>query len=102
MSKIVQHLYDRVAYTMSEDGIVRKRFGRIECVDGFSMSVQASSTHYCSPREDDADWCRVEVGFPSSPEPLLLPYASSSDVYGYVPVEVVDAVIDSHGGIKED
>ena len=39
---------------------------RIECADGFSMSVQASRFNYCEPRVDDAKaYTEVEVGFPT-------------------------------------
>ena len=37
---------------------------RIECADGFTMSVQANSNAYCSPRSDNAaSYDEVEVGF---------------------------------------
>lgn len=67
------------------------------------MSVQASRTHYCSPRSDVGPWQSVEIGFPSRIEPLLWQYAESpgewtNTVYGYVPVELVAAVIEVHGG----
>lgn len=79
---------------------------RMECNDGFSMSVQAGRHLYSTPREDYGPYLDVEVGFPSQQEPLLMEYAEEADkptatVYGYVPVEVVDAVIAKHGGLKE-
>ena len=80
---------------------------KIECTDGFSMSVQVSENHYCSPRIVDACvYGSVEVGFPSREEELLIQYAEEESrptdtVYGYVPVEVVNSVIEKHGGIKE-
>jgi hypothetical protein len=41
---------------------MRERY--ITCTDGFSMSVQASKFHYCSPRMDHAEaYTSVEVGF---------------------------------------
>ena len=50
-----------------------QRFKEVVCADGFSMSVQASETHYCSPREDGAEkYTAVEVGYPNPPEPLLM------------------------------
>jgi hypothetical protein len=79
---------------------------RIECVDGFNMSVQASYYHYATPRDDFADhYTHVEVGFPSMGDELLTPYADDPEdvietIYGYVPVEIVVAVIEKHGGIK--
>lgn len=78
----------------------------VQCADGFSMSVQASRFHYCNPRQDDGPWCEVEIGFPSQAEEMIMSYAEDREnptetVYGYVPVELVDAVIGRHGGINE-
>ena len=77
---------------------------KMVCKDGFTMSVQASRTHYCQPRQDEGPWNQVEIGFPSDKEPLLHDWAKDSSkptktVYGYVPVEIVDAVIAKHGGL---
>jgi len=77
----------------------------IVCKDGFEMSVQASETHYCSPRINDAEkYSTVEVGFPSDLEPLLMEWADDDDnptgtVYGYVPATVISLVCVKHGGI---
>jgi len=78
----------------------------IVCADGFSMSVQASETHYCTPKDNKGPYTSVEVGFPSASDDDLLPYMERLDgeispegaVYGYVPVEVVHKVIENHGG----
>jgi hypothetical protein len=78
---------------------------RIECADGFSMSVQASRMNYCEPRIDDAEaYSEVEVGFPSHAEPMLDRYAEdytrpTETVYPYVPSQIVVDVIAKHGGI---
>ena len=74
---------------------------KITCADGFAVSVQASDYHYCTPRENYGPYTQVEVGFPSEPEAALDPYAESfeSAVFAYVPVEVVNKMIDRHGGI---
>ena len=80
----------------------------LHCNDGFSMSVQAHGGAYCSPRTDPAYtdyYFKVEVGFPSEREELLMEYVEDYDnptctVYAYVPVEVVQEVIEKHGGIK--
>ena len=77
----------------------------IECADGFTISVQASDFHYCSPRINGADqYENVELGFPNMEEPLIADYAVDPDdltqaVYGYVPIEVVNKLIEKHGGI---
>ena len=76
----------------------------IDCVDGLRLSVQASHTHYCKPRTDNGPYSAVEIGFPSDAIPEIMEWAETPStptetVYGYVPVEVVDAVIAAHGGI---
>lgn len=78
----------------------------IRCADGLELSAQASATHYCSPRNGAGPWVQVEVGFPSQRVEEFMEYAENPDaptdtVYGYVPVSVVEAVINSHGGIVQ-
>ncbi len=80
---------------------------QVVCADGFSMSVQAHDGAYCSPRIDNAEsYDEVEVGFPSSVEPLLMEWCEDKEdptgtVYGYVPTQVVVNVIAKHGGMVE-
>ena len=82
-----------------------KHFEEVVCADGFSMSVQASETHYCSPRETGAEkYTAVEVGYPNPPEPLLMYLAEDRDaptmtVYPFVPAQLVALVIAKHGGM---
>ena len=77
----------------------------IECADGFTMSAQASEYHYCSPRLTAAHpYAEVEVGYPSERCESLMPYAEDADaptqtVYGWVPVTIVEQLIDLHGGV---
>lgn len=76
---------------------------RIECADGLKMSVQASETHYCAPRDNYGSWYQVEVGFPTKKvedfmEWAETPEAPTETVYGWVPLSVVVKVIDDHGG----
>jgi len=85
------------------DFIVRPK---IICQDGFNMSVQGSSGHYCSPRETQDWYNEMEIGYPSAKEDDLMPFAENSDeptntVYGYVPCEIIEEVIKRHGGIDE-
>ncbi len=80
---------------------------QVVCADGFMMSVQAHDGAYCSPRIDNApSYDEVEVGFPSSAEPLLMQWCEDKNeptctVYGYVPAQVVINVIAKHGGMVE-
>lgn len=78
---------------------------KITCEDGFRISIQASATHYCSPRDDTGPWTSVELGYPSESDPLIFTYAEDIDaptdtVYGYVPIEIAQQLIDKHGGIQ--
>ena len=78
---------------------------RIKCKDGFSLPVQCSSGSYCKPREDHSDfYWEVEVGYPSAePENIMSyaeePYKPTQTVYGYVPIDLVEELIEIHGGI---
>jgi len=80
------------------------RYQPIVCADGFKMSVQAGSAHYCTPQNGRGPYSAVEVGFPSKAEPLLMKWAEDRDdptntVYGWVPADVVKRVIAKHGGM---
>lgn len=77
---------------------------RLICNDGFNMSVQGSRGHYCTPRTNTDSYQSLEIGFPSEEEPLIYQYAEDKErltdtVYGYVPVEIIQEVINKHGGI---
>lgn len=80
---------------------------RIYCKDGFSISVQGGTEfHYCTPRKHCNQYECVELGFPSAEDPLLEDYAEdpsdqTGTVYGYVPIEVVESLIEKHGGMIE-
>ena len=82
---------------------------RITCNDGFTISVQAHSGSYCT-RDDNGSPTHVECGFPSTtPKTVELrsfaelfhPANYTNTVYGWVPVEVVQAELDAHGGILD-
>lgn len=94
------HTYSDGSYGIQE---IRPR---LYCNDGYSISVQASSFHYCKPRLNGIqDYESVELGSPSTEDELINEYAEvNSDytktVYGYVPIEIVEELINKHGGIK--
>lgn len=80
---------------------------RIVCKDGFSVSIQAHDGSYCSPRRAFAGtWTSMELGFPNArPPEYIMEYAENGDtptdtVYGYVPVELIQQMLDEHGGIE--
>ena len=81
---------------------------RVVCADGFSMSVQASAYHYCSPRiSNEPEYFSCEIGFPSERVEALMKYAEDADrptdtVYGWVPVALIDQIIAEHGGFAAE
>ena len=63
------------------------------------MSVQDEDFNYC-------DEYTVQIGTPSEVEPLILCYAEDATnptetIYGFVPLDEVEAVIQKHGGLEE-
>jgi len=80
---------------------------RVICADGFSISIQANNGAYCHPRKDleKVDgYSSFELGFPSEKDESIMTFAEDEDrptdtVYGYVPRDVVEKLITSHGGI---
>ena len=89
-----------------DDGGYRTSFPltrRITCVDGFSLSVQATHGAYCSPRDNFGPWHEVEVGYPSAQPELIFyraeaPERPTETVYPYVDIELVEQLIALHGG----
>lgn len=83
---------------------------RTICKDGTSLSIQANEYSYCMPRINGHEWSSyesVEVGFIRNDKgerftmpDEWIPYAddgtNQSDVYRYVPVEMVIKFIDDH------
>ena len=67
--------------------------------DGHSMSVQGSKYSYSEPRSE-TDWYEsLEIGFPTCDDDLIVEYGDADGIYGYVPVDIIQAVIDKHNGI---
>ncbi len=95
-----------------EDGISVNVFNPyVICNDDFEFSCQASSSHYSDPRSLADEYTQVEIGFPSLNDKLIEKYREdygweddcglTNPVYPYVPVEVVDQLIEFHCGINE-
>lgn len=98
---------DKLAY--------RERLPTIVCRDGTTLSVQAGTHNYCSPRDNYGPYREVEVGYPSQPVPSTWrPYADADPedwvdgvsgpeiVFAYIPIELVHFYIASHGGIDHE
>lgn len=88
--------------TRSKLGRLNVQTKLVKCADGFTMSVQASGAHNCSPKSylSDGDYDQWEVGYTSRPETLLERCTEiQPKVYGWVPTDIVNLVIGKHGGI---
>jgi hypothetical protein len=92
-------------------------FERITLNKGVSLSVQASRTHYCQPRDDCDDYnyfSKFEVGYIKQDDNYFIPFPfvqfaedSISDeigntIYPYVPNYEIDALINVYGGLSDD
>ncbi len=97
--------YLKATYDKDRPYLTRKR---VYCKDGFNVSIQGGSSGlYCSPREHCNEFYEVELGFPSEQIHELNEYAENKEnhketVFGYVPIEDVEKLIEKHGGIDAD
>ena len=102
MGEVEQYLID--TYDIDNEHQVRKS---ITCKDGFFISVQGGTKfHYCNPRMKINSYEEVELGFPSEEDELIMEYAEDKDrptetVYPWVPIKIVEQLIQKHGGIEK-
>ena len=76
------------------------------CADGYEISIQAGRCAYSIPRENDIEFDAVELGYPNMTDELIEKYAEdpgspTSCIYPYVPVDIVEVLMEKHGGIVE-
>lgn len=78
---------------------------RLVLANQTSVSIQASEGHYCSPRKtlnSYSAYSMFEVGFPEWVVPpnyeMFFP-KNSDDVFGFIPADVIQRVIDYNGGV---
>ena len=76
----------------------KKILSPVICVDGTTLSVQASETHYCTPRDNYGPYTEVEVWCISKNDVVEFEY-SEDEPSGYVDIKAVVAFIDRHGGL---
>ena len=102
MDKVNEYLRRTLEYNNYINFYIRPR---MRCADGFSISIQAGFYRYCRPRNNEADtYESVELRYPNMEDPIIADYAENPDdltetVYKYVPIEVVNELIEKHGGI---
>ena len=101
---------------------------KIVCKDGFNVSLQINNGNYCQSengyRELGVDWQQVEFGFPSMNDKNMFKYSEMYDscswdddnneipfnedgfdvtgTVGRIPVDVMQTILDNHGGIDWD
>ena len=76
----------------------------LRCVDGTTLSVQASARHHCTPRDDTGPYTNVEVTFISRLPPAHWHIWCSYDqgeIFSQVPVAEVIGFLNDHGGLME-
>ena len=102
-------LRDTRRETKFKKKLIRQTSPPFKCKDGFTVSIQAGESLYSTPREWNAEkYTAVELGYPSEEDPLIAEWAENPDdsgtntVYGWVPVDVVNKLIDKHGGLDEE
>jgi hypothetical protein len=71
----------------------------IVCNDGYSFSCQGSYYHYCAPKEDVSEYTEMELGGWDLED---IDRYDSGGIAAYVPVELIQKMIDTHGGINEE
>ena len=94
--------------TANDDGDEYLLRPRALCADGFSISIQGGNRfHYCQPRKLCRIFESVELGFPNQVDDSIMRYIDGPEsnplesAYGYVPIEIVDALVAKHGGIVD-
>lgn len=99
---------ENIAHTYGDGGPLSSKITYpLLLADGTTLSIQASNTHYCSPRktlEDYNNFEEFEIGFPSAEVEEIKEYAEDSSnytntVYGWVPKNVIDSIVKSRGGV---
>ena len=91
------------------EGVV-PRVKPVHCVNGLSLSIQASRLHYCYPRNNEGPYEEFEVGFPSQKPPESWRERCIGDfenkacesVYANVSLSQIVEFIELHGGIKSE
>jgi hypothetical protein len=86
---------------------IKKETPDIHCKSGLIFSVQTGNFAYCSPRENMGPYDKVEIGYPNEMVEEFMPYIERdpdnddplSSAYPYVPVKVVEMVVDKNGGL---
>lgn len=97
IEKLQQHLANEIKVISGY--VFKAPVPEVVCKDGTTLSVQASETHYCTPRENKGPYTEVEVWCVTAPVTEF--EYDSEEPSAYVPIEQVALFIDNHGGFKD-
>lgn len=100
LEKLQMHLASPTIHQSSSGYFHKDVAPPVRCADGTTMSVQASRSHYCSPRENSGPYTEVEV-WNCGEVPAWAEYGDGEDPYAYLPIELVVEEIDRRGGFAE-
>ena len=93
-----EHTYCTPRYTQYQDGDIW------HVINGNFFDYGEKPRNFTS--ENYIPYEAVELGFPSEADELINEYAEDDDytdtVYGYVPVDIVEKLIEKHGGIMNE
>lgn len=103
--KLSEDLQECCPYT-SGMILYRKPRAKVQCADGFAVSIQAGWGKYSTPRCDSYDeYSSWELGFPTDrPTDAVMEYCENPEkptetVYGHVPTKIVIDLLSAHGGL---
>lgn len=72
----------------------------LKCKSGLVLSIQAGEYNYCAPKNNEGPYASVEVMIIKGHGGAELDeYITDDSVIGYIPVEVLNKVIENNGGI---
>lgn len=83
----------------------RSHMPKLYLKDGVSVSVQASTLHYCSPKNNTGPYTHVELGYIEGCEipAAFMEYGEpDSSIFAFVPMYLIEFFIAAHGGIDAE
>ena len=99
LEKLQKHLAGTIEKIQDSDREYKEVAPHIECVDGSTMSVQASEHHYSEPRSNYGPYTKVEA-WCCGEVPAWSDYGTGEDPYACLPIDLVVEEIDRRGGMK--
>ena len=93
-------LLDAIPQEMGQGGPVVSGWPTLVCRDGFSMSVQAGRAKFSVPDVDGAfHYSHVEIAHTTHCDELDAYGDEFEGIYHFVPVDVVEKLLEKHGGL---